>query len=207
MQINKKSAMTLAEVLMVLVIIGTVSALTVPGLKKYSQRSEYAKLAQKGYNTLQGAFDLAVANEEKDPDDWTSPNVASFLLRDYFGKYINKAEDCSASYGSSNSCFKGITPYSGGNAQKPNVRSIVLPDGISISASGNNSGGVAMNSFIIDVNGPNEPNREGVDIFIFNYGKYNANCSATASDGQWKFCPANNHTRQLMEDGWRITYW
>ena len=199
--------MTLAEVLVVLVIIGVVSSLTVPSLKKYSQRSENAKLAQKGYNILNGAFDLAIASEEQDVDNWSGTNVASFLMRDYLRKHISKAEDCSDSYGSSNNCFKGIKAYGSSTLTKPSVRSIIMPDGISISASGNDSGLLKMNSFVVDINGPNEPNMEGVDVFIFNFGKYNANCDTIATDGQWKFCPGSDNTKRLVEDGWNIKYW
>ncbi len=207
MQITKKSAMTLVEVLMVLVIIGTVSVLTVPSIKKYSQRTENAKMALKGYNTLVGALDLAIANEEQDIDEWNRTDVASFMLRDYLRKYISKAEDCSDSYNSSNNCFKGIRSYGSSTVSKPSVRSIITPDGISISASGNASGILKMRSFVIDVNGPNEPNMEGVDMFIFDFGKYNANCNALDSNGQWKFCPGSDKTRRLVDDGWNIKYW
>ena len=62
MQINiKKTANTLIEVLLVLTIFGTIAALTVPGLRKYSLNTEYAQMALKGYNTINGAIDSAIA--------------------------------------------------------------------------------------------------------------------------------------------------
>lgn len=208
MQITKKSAMTLAEVLLVLVIIGTVSALTVPTLKKYSQRTENAKMALKGYNTLVGALDLAIANDEQDVDEWASNVSASFILKDYLKPYMSKAQDCSGAWVQQSSCFSGFRMFKGTALKKTSVRSMIMPDGISISAVG--GAGITeapSNAFIIDINGPNEPNMEGVDVFIFLFGKYNTNCDAIDSNGQWKFCPGSDKTRQLVDDGWNIKYW
>ena len=208
MQITKKSAMTLAEVLLVLVIIGTVSALTVPTLKKYSQRTENAKMALKGYNTLVGALDLAIANDEQDVDVWASGVVASAILNERLKPYLSKAQDCSGSIMTKTACFSGFRLFKETTVKRPIVRSLITPDGIAISAvSGLGIAAAPSNSFIIDINGPNEPNMEGVDVFIFLFGKYNTNCDTIDSNGQWKFCPGSDKTRQLVDDGWNIKYW
>lgn len=58
---NKKNkAMSFAELIIVLAIIGTIASLTLPGLKKYSQRAEFAKEAQKAYTNIEGALDNAI---------------------------------------------------------------------------------------------------------------------------------------------------
>lgn len=199
---NKKlAAITLVELLLVLTVMGVVTALTLPGLKKHSQKSEYAALAQKGFVTLEHSIDLAVANTGQEIDEWDRPDVASFLLRDYLGKYMNGAKDCIGSYSSSNDCFVGYQPFDGGSKIKPSVRAVILADGIVIAGGGS----APMQRFYIDVNAADPPNREGVDMFAFDFIKANANCERD-NTGQWKLCPVD-HAKQLVEDGWRINYW
>lgn len=201
MQIKKLKAVTLVELLVVLTILGVVAALTIPGLSKHSQRTEYAKLAQKGYVTLEGAFDLAVAKTDTDIDDWSRPDCASFLMRDYLDKQFVGARNCISNYSSSNACFKGYRDFKSETKKAPSVRAIMLADGIVIAGDGKGGGA----RFYIDVNGSNEPNMEGVDVFIFDFGKFNGKCESSSS-GQWKLCPLN-HAKNLMENNWTITYW
>lgn len=197
-KMKKLAAVTLVELLAVLTIMGVVTALTLPGLKKHSQKSEYAALAQKGFVTLEHAIDMA--NAELDEEIGTKQSSASFLMRGYIGKYFNGAKNCIGEYSSSNACFKGYTPFAGGNKITPYVRAIILADGVVIAGHGN------AHIFYIDVNADAPPNREGVDVFLFNYGKYNANCVEDETNGQWKLCPVN-HAKNLMEDGWKINYY
>ena len=201
MQIKILKAVTLVELLVVLTILGVVAALTIPGLSKHSQRTEYAKLAQKGYVTLEGAIDLAVSKTGQEIDEWTRPDCASFLMRDYLDKQFIGAKNCISNWSSSGACFKGYRSFKSDTNNNPTVRAIMLADGIVIAGDG--VGGRAR--FYIDVNGPNEPNMEGVDVFIFDFGKFNGKCESS-STGQWKLCPLN-HAKNLMEDNWTITYW
>lgn len=57
---NKSKAFTFAELALVLLIIGVISALTIPSLKKTSQRHELARRAQKAYFTLEECFEQAL---------------------------------------------------------------------------------------------------------------------------------------------------
>lgn len=204
MQINikKLSAVTLVELLVVLTIMGIVAALTVPALKNHSQRTEYARLAQKGYIQLEQAFDAAVVKTGQEPDEWTRPDVASFLLRDYLGEHFVGARNCISKYSSSGECFKGYRYFKSSTYSRPTVRSIMLADGIVIGGDG-----VGQRArFYIDVNGSSEPNMEGVDVFIFDFGKYDADCESKTNSGKWKLCP-REHAQNLVEDNWNITYW
>ena len=202
MQIKKLKAVTLVELLVVLTILGVVAALTIPGLSKHSQRTEYAKLAQKGYVTLEGAIDLAVAETEKEPDEWPDNDMGSYMLRDYLAKHMVKARDCASTW-TTGKCFSSYRSYKSDSKSSPSTRSVMLPDGIVIAGAGRIGTGTAR--FYIDVNGTNEPNMEGVDVFIFSFGKFNGKCESS-STGQWKLCPLN-HAKNLMEDNWTITYW
>ncbi len=203
---NKKTAMTLAEILLVLTIVGVISALTVPGLQKHVQRSENAQLAKKGYSVLSGALDIAVSTTDVPVDNWPDNGVASVFLRDYIAPFVHKGIDCSTTYSTKSICFDGMRPYKSNTKKSYYVRSLILPDGITISGSGLNQDLLKMNTFVIDVNGPKEPNMEGVDMFLFDIGKFDANCDSDYN-GQWKFCPRGSNTKQMVEEGWNITYW
>ena len=197
MQIKKIAAVTLVELLVVLTVISTITALTLPALKRHSQKTEYAKLAQKGYNILEQAIDLCIA--ESTDNSVMENATASALVRDYLKKHLVVTKDCTAENTSTTGCFKGYRSFKGApsDVYNPAATSVMLADGIVISGT--------ATSFIIDVNGPSEPNMEGVDIFIFNIGHYDINCN-TSSTGQWKLCP-QSHAKNLMEDNWTITYW
>lgn len=205
-KMKKLAAVTLVELLAVLAIMGVVTALTLPGLKKHSQKSEYAALAQKGFVTLEHAIDMASAENEKEIgeiNDGEIGQAGSLLLQKYLKKYMNYAKDCSASWTNKNECLVSYIPFNGGTKVTPTIRAVILMGGVVVAGRGAGDG---QYSFIIDVNADAPPNREGVDVFLFNYRKYNANCEADAANGQWKLCPAE-HAKNLMEDGWRINYW
>ena len=57
---NLSKAMTFAEVLLVVGIIGTIAILSLPGLKKHSQMSEMGRLAQKSYQIVEEAMENAI---------------------------------------------------------------------------------------------------------------------------------------------------
>ncbi len=55
---RKNKAFTLAEVLLVLAIIGVIAAITIPATMQQSAEKKYAALAQKAFSTIQNAVDL-----------------------------------------------------------------------------------------------------------------------------------------------------
>jgi type II secretory pathway pseudopilin PulG len=83
---KKKKAVTYAELVIVLTLLGVVSALTLPALRKHSQRNELAKLAQKSYVTIEAAVDNAVL--EKGPmRNWDLSNNTVFFTT-YITPYL-----------------------------------------------------------------------------------------------------------------------
>ena len=205
-KMKKLAAVTLVELLAVLAIMGTVTALTLPGLKKHSQKTEYAALAQKGYVTLEQALEMASDEQGKEIGEINDSEVGKdggILLQKYLKKHISYLKDCTSSASNNSECSTNYTPFDGGSIISPEVRSIIGLDGIVIAGRVADDG---QYSFIIDVNADAPPNREGVDVFLFNYRKYNSNCVEDAYNGQWKLCPINK-AKNLMEDGWKVTYY
>lgn len=66
---NKKQAFTLAEVLLVLAIIGVIAAVTIPAVMQQSSEKKFAALAKKMQSTLQNAIDLKIATVPIGPGD------------------------------------------------------------------------------------------------------------------------------------------
>ncbi len=201
MQIKFLKAVTLVELLVVLTILGVVAALTIPGLSKHAQKTEYAKLAQKGYIALEQGIDLIEINTGESISKIANKNVASLLISNYISKYHTSALYCN-SLKTKTECFAGYREFKSESATTPTVRSMMLPSGIVIA--GKNSGPPAR--FYIDVNGLSEPNMEGVDVFIFDLDMFNAKCETDRTNGSYKLCPFG-HAKNLMEDNWTITYW
>ena len=77
--INKKSAFTLAEVLLVLAIIGVIAAVTIPAIMQQSSEKKFAALAKKTFSTLQNAIDLKIATSPVGPGD-LQINLLAWLL-------------------------------------------------------------------------------------------------------------------------------
>ena len=57
---NKNKAFTFAELAVVMLILGVIAVMTVPGIRKVMQRSQFERGAQKAYFTFNEAFDEAV---------------------------------------------------------------------------------------------------------------------------------------------------
>ena len=75
---SKTKAFTLAEVLVTLMIIGVISALTIPTLKETADRSANLAALQKAYSTASNAF-AALKAEYGATMYWTIPNDAKGL--------------------------------------------------------------------------------------------------------------------------------
>src|SRR5574344_835334 len=68
----KKAAFTLAEVLIVLGIIGVIAAMTIPTLMNKIQKYEYVVALKKEYSTFSNGFSQILANEGVDKLEDTS---------------------------------------------------------------------------------------------------------------------------------------
>ncbi len=75
--LSKKIAFTLAEILIVMAVIGVVAALTVPNLKDNSDLQVNAAKAKKVFIELSSALDRFTLKAHAKPADWTSPFAIS----------------------------------------------------------------------------------------------------------------------------------
>lgn len=153
---KRKTAFTLAEVLITLGIIGVVAALTIPTLMTKYKKNVTAVRVKKAFSELQQAIRLSEA-ENGEMKEWYIPSYQSIEWeREFFGTYIKpyytNLRECSI--GNDESC--GMPVSSGGiNYVTSNGT------GLSMVASNNSM------SILVDINGPQKPNIMGQDVFYF----------------------------------------
>ena len=201
----KKSALTFAEVLITLVIIGVIAALTVPTLIQNTQKQEYVTALKKAYSTLSQATQAIIAEEcsPKGEESWFSDNISLYNM--YKG-YLNNAKECSTAAGCNNQLDNGMYKYLGGSTwakgEAGSFQKLVLADGMQIiferniymsnTCNQNVSGSKDVCAWIyVDVNGEKKPNIIGRDLFGFvlkENGLYPRGCDDDSFCGK---CNAN----------------
>lgn len=165
---KKNSAMSFVEIVLVLAVIGVVASMTIPGLKKHSQRTELAAQAKKAYLNLNEAVDNATL---------TAGPIRNWSF-------------------SSNSVFLDnyITP----NIKHTDVDSanaiLYSVDGMMYQVVGCNGSVCSVN---VDVNALAPPNLNGKDIFRFDIEKNSSKVIPSPEYGtealwknNWKFTDA-----------------
>jgi len=171
---SKKSAFTLAEVLITLAIIGVVAAMTIPTLiSDYQERVTVTKV-KKAYSTLTNAYSMFLA-ENGEPPRFHYDEQGAIDAAEVFKKYLKIAKDCGTS--TSEGCL-----YSGQYMLKNDVLNeaiystdtsyykLRLADGASIWIRGAIDSETAIGiatALFYDVNGEAPPNKWGHDLFHF----------------------------------------
>ena len=173
----KKSAFTLAEVLITLVIIGVIGAMTIPTLMNNTNKQEYVSKLKKAYSTLSQATNKIIAeqgNPRADIGGWASSVDAVF---DNYKKYLSNSKECGAGIECVNDKWYHLneTPNDGWH-KSPNSRRLVLADGMQILfepvsdscsiSDGNTENNICFRIYV-DINGNKNPNKIGRDIFMF----------------------------------------
>lgn len=173
-----KKAFTLAEILLVLGIIGLVVAMTIPSLVNNFQDQQTVVQLKKAFNTLNIGFASAIANEGEIQDwcpfdaGYTTDQAANQCTMDIISKYIKIAKDCG---GTGSGCIPdagykyldGVTMWTGYNNSA--YYKFLLSDGSAVilnAAPGLASGGgIRRIDLFVDINGVKIPNRWGYDLF------------------------------------------
>ena len=174
----KKSAFTLAEVLITLGIIGVVAALTLPTLIQNHQKQVYVTGLKKAYSNIQNAFSKMMLDEGI--TDWKQSECYNIGLYDC----INKE----ATYNDSNNCLNNLqkqfkivstTPmdsYLQDFSSLPPLAGFTTSDGVIYQIFGDSSSygtsdftrlSLFAGKIAVDVNGLKGPNKLGRDQFVF----------------------------------------
>ena len=165
-----KSAFTLAEVLITLVIIGVIAAITVPTLITKYQKEQTVTRLKKAYSALSQTTNRAIADygpintwEYTDSKDFVNKFIVPYMSvmkpaqTQNEGNWYNKFN-----------YLNNIEATFGGSKVR-----IYLNDGSSIT--GGIQGYSSVNpslyrgAFYIDINGDKKPNKVGKDMFLFFY--------------------------------------
>lgn len=213
------SAFTLAEVLIVLGIIGIIADMTIPSLIKSTDRQTTIVRLKKTYSVLSQAIQMAEI-ENSNHSGWDYSNANTFYAT-YLKPYLNISREFINEKIPNYVVFSldGQVHASSGltNVDYPKF---MLNDGTIVSLGNNdeNYQGIAF-----DINGTQKPNRHGKDIFSFTIGEnvpflapYGTNTDdlskpTRASIINGGYCSKTPHqlngvycTLVIMEDGWRI---
>lgn len=178
----KNAAFTLAEVLIVLGIIGIIAELTIPTLVSNFQKQATVTQLKETYAILNAALVRAGVDYGTDISQWTiqnsSPQIAATsFAQTYLLPYVKTSENC----GTSNSapCAYNIYSLNDGSFYDTisgggGYYSFTLVDGVLIAVNfwDNSSTSVGNDrvAIFIDVNARAKPNVVGKDIFILEPG-------------------------------------
>ena len=201
---KKLIAFTLAETLIVMGIIGIVSALTLPNLNSSTGEKEKIAKVKKLYQNLNDALGRAVAVygplEEWFVNDTTyTAQITRFDER--FTEFMKVSKNCGTTV---SNCFgptlNALTSGSGDQTSDYVDRAVILADGTSIGFT--NIGG---NYFItIDIDGPNKGKCQyGTDIFQF-FIENNNNVIPAYNQNSKSFSDLINN---LKTSGYFATIW
>ena len=191
----KKSAFTLAEVLITLVIIGVIASMTIPTLIKKKNSHEYVSRLRKVYSTMAQATKKIIAEEGNPKEAWASSISSVYNM---YKKHLVITKECG------NSDCLGYTYTNFSNFNVPYYQRFVLSDGAIVNFAELNSTCAAWGDGIcewidVDVNGIKGPNIPGVDIFALNLtvdGLIPANCNNYIDSCTGTYC-----TCKVLKEG------
>ena len=165
----RKRAFTLTELLIALGIIGTIAALCIPSLMTTINNKSLAIQLQNNVAAVQQAIaNQKIIKNTKDMSETAFANETDF----YALFQSSKGETCSAS--STTKCWGDSYRVIGGGAPSyelvPEGNAIRLKNGATIvykTGNGDAYGNKQLCEIFIDVNGADEPNIVGRDLFAF----------------------------------------
>ncbi len=206
-------AFTLAEVLITLGIIGIISAITIPTLIiKYQKMVTLNKL-KKTYSILSQAL-MQSESYNGSSASWITSSASQYF-HIYWEPYLKTSTICTIP-----KCgYSSTTPWKYKNGQdyildvsQPKLRpSFYLADGTFVMFRFYNTAKYNQNIFV-DINGPQNPNTLGKDVFLFYVDQYKHRIIPGIWDNITKEEIINNCKEHgstcsalIMYEGWRIT--
>ena len=170
-----KKAFTMAEVLMVLAVIGVVAAMTLPRLSDNVDEQALVTGVRKAYSDLQIAYD-AMVTRYGEPDGWlsgfgddsTKRKEATELLKNRLKESLDVDLDCGDSDTGCMSTSYTDAYYLKLKSGTGLAISIVNDLDFTCSNFQNKYYPCKFGNIYVDVNGPDKgPNQDGYDIFDF----------------------------------------
>ena len=186
----KSPAFTLAEVLITLMILGTIAVLVIPSaIQKANDRATVVQV-KKAHSMLSRATALAVSeNGPFNNWDWPDTNPPNTqpnhkYLAETLSKYLSVQKYCTN--GKAAPCWNGYSPKNLIGTQNANIGiniepAVQLSNGMSIAFTKQT---LTWGSLIVDING-GVPERLGYDVFVFRINN-NGTISALYSGSGFK---------------------
>lgn len=166
---NFKKAFTMAEVLMVLGIIGVVAAITIPNLKDSADEQFYVAKAAKVYSEMETAFSRAQMKYGENILDWSgvANNTTGTGIASKMKKYMDVTTDCGT--GANKRCWKDSS------TENTAAYKLELKDGTTMSFYNDIQVPALVHypfpgTIVFDLDGPSKgPNTMGIDQFRVAY--------------------------------------
>lgn len=211
---NKSIAFTLAEVLIVMGVIGIVAEMTIPDLMTSFQKQVTVTQLKETYTILNAALGMAKADYGTDISQWTIQNssaqvAATSFAQTYLLPYLKTNENCGTS--NSAACAYNMYNLNDGSLYEAmngadGYYSFILLNGtlIAVNFWDNTSTQLGNDRFVvfIDVNARNKPNVIGKDIFILEPG---GDFGGADKNKLWPYAYAMNRDRSVYLTGG--SYW
>jgi len=221
-----KQAFTLAEMLIVIVIIGVIAAIVTPIIVSNANKVKFVSGLQKANNTFANVVNHAQSDSPM--ESWNYNQGTEEFVKEYILPRLNVVENCGMA---ETGCF--AESYNANNLGATTIDNtyykVMLTDGVAVGikvlegcTDDNPSQCI---DFIVDVNGKEKPNTWGRDLYNFE-GLANLNAivpfgtfaSYDPNTKKWTFaedgdaaakCPSQDErycALRVINDGWEINY-
>ena len=167
--INNKYGFSLAEALVILLILGAVFGLILPMTISYYQKAHNVEKVKKIYSVINQSLQNASALNP-DRNSWSVEEISSDGLDKFREKYLNSlkisktVKDAMENY---SPVYLNKTPTIIGS--DGNYNHYFLDDGTLLNIHIGGTPDFFAMAFVIDVNGIKKPNQVGKDIFWYSY--------------------------------------
>ena len=176
-KLNKKKAMTLAEILITLGIIGVVAAFTIPTLMNKTQDAELKTAFKKAYSVVNQAYQLATLENGGGFGPVTQSTPQSWVKYNALKSQLKVVQDCPYNANAKGKCWSnsgvGLKDWqvtscgaASNNIYQNNNASFVTADGMFWMLY-TYSSTTGWDIIFVDVNGDKKPNDWGKDAFMF----------------------------------------